>query len=852
MKFTIKPQTIYLFVGPSNCGKSFFSQNYLEPHLTSQFSNVQYISSDMCRRELLGDVLEDKYSSKMMHASEAAFKLLFLKLDESTRFPINADSVIVDTTGLTQEFRQQVVDIAKKNKYNIEMVVFAYKERSDYYAHHDGRRKDITAKHINRLFKDFFKEMNRRDFNYIHMIESIDFNQIAFQACFSDIKYDRAISNMKTNNSVYTVIGDVHGCLDELKELIVKVGFTITDDVIGYQDNHHLVLLGDYLDKGPKIEETIRFLYKNKAIVRIINGNHENFVHKYLGGELKKDKQTLDLIESFFDSCTLLENNEELKTMFFELHTKHTLPFFRTDRFIATHAPCRNSNLGKFTDGAQKSQRNYMYAKERNLPEGTNYQKHLEEVDLAFLKEDANRSHPFHVFGHIAMTDKMYLKNKIGLDTGCVYGNRLTSVTFFEDGKVKFTSVDSKQPVTEKLISPLFANDIKFDISVLEPREVGRIKWMGKDKINYVSGTMSPADKMNDSIESLEWGLNYYREKGYSQVILQKKYMGSRCNVYLFNDIEKCYAVSRNGFKIKQVDMKPVFEKLIKEFQVSLIDNEMILLDGELMPWSSLGKGLIDETYKAASRSIRNEVEFLQSSGFDRALFHSVLEYVSVKEDMINIDKKTMQEKIGNSKYNTMLEIGKVKFEGFGEKLNGLEIYDRQIELFGSEGILEFKPFNLLKAVKKDGSEFINNSQFFGYKETSNDDTLILDLNSDLCLFDAFDWYERMINDKELEGCVIKPDVVLPDVAPFLKVRNENYLHLVYGYDFKKENKFNRLFKQKNIKYKLRTSIKEFEIGQKMLEIPYKDITEENMKYLGLMASFVLEEKKERQLDPRL
>ena len=116
MKFIIKPQTIYLFVGPSNCGKSFFSQNFLEPHLNSEFQNVQYISSDICRRELLGDVMADKYEEKMMHASEAAFKLLFLKLDEVTKFPINADSVIIDTTGLTLEFRQQVVDIAKKIK----------------------------------------------------------------------------------------------------------------------------------------------------------------------------------------------------------------------------------------------------------------------------------------------------------------------------------------------------------------------------------------------------------------------------------------------------------------------------------------------------------------------------------------------------------------------------------------------------------------------------------------------------------------------------------------------------------------------------------------------------------------
>ena len=135
---TIKTQThtIIMLVGPSGSGKSAFAKNVLIPGLekpidpTKNFKpNVQYISSDNIRRELLG-FQADKFDSIMTESSDQAFKLLFTKLDMVTSYPVNAEFIIVDTTGLSEPFRNQVLDVAEKNNYNIDAIIFDYKKKS--------------------------------------------------------------------------------------------------------------------------------------------------------------------------------------------------------------------------------------------------------------------------------------------------------------------------------------------------------------------------------------------------------------------------------------------------------------------------------------------------------------------------------------------------------------------------------------------------------------------------------------------------------------------------------------------------------------------------------------------------
>ncbi len=121
--------TIFMLVGPTECGKTTFAKEVLMPRLSFEDeqknvkANVQYISSDSIRQELLGYDY-DKYDQVMLEASEQAFQLLYEKLRLVTSFPINAEFVVVDTTGLTEDFRSKVRDIAAENNYRLEVILF--------------------------------------------------------------------------------------------------------------------------------------------------------------------------------------------------------------------------------------------------------------------------------------------------------------------------------------------------------------------------------------------------------------------------------------------------------------------------------------------------------------------------------------------------------------------------------------------------------------------------------------------------------------------------------------------------------------------------------------------------------
>jgi len=88
--------------------------------------------------------------------------------------------------------------------------------------------------------------------------------------------------------------------------------------------------------------------------------------------------------------------------------------------------------------------------------------------------------------------------------------------------------------------------------------------------------------------------------------------------------------------------------------------------------------------------------------------------------------------------------------------------------------------------------------------------------------------------------------------VPYMKVRNPEYLSIIYGYDYRFPHKYRKLLKQKNITPKLRTSMQEYNLGLKMLSVPFHEISPAHESYREIAANLLFEVAKEKEIDPRL
>lgn len=769
MEITTSVHTIFMMVGATECGKSTFAGKVLIPGLRRENAelglraNVQYLSSDAIRQELLGGDY-DKYDQVMLEASEPAFRLLLDKLKLLTSFPVNAEFVVVDTTGLMEDFRSQVRDIAAQNGYRLEVVLFDYRKREDYYA--SERSKRIISNHLNRLRKEVLPVLSREGYDKIHKIRAKDFYEPStgksnpdYRVVVEDWEDYRAC--VLSEDKDYVVVGDVHECVDELASLLQGYGFRIDESGLmtpgDKAANTEVILVGDWIDKGGRTSDIVGFLHRNRKHFRFVLGNHENFVYKYVKGEIAGADKSL--MESYFASAIVLKDDEQLFGQFSEL-VEASKPFYRLigsagkPSFYVTHAPCRNKYVGKLSPEAVRHQRNFRLDREASTDE-----------QLAFLKTEAVRNHPYHLFGHVAASRSFSVGNKMHLDTGCVHGNALTAVRV--SSRLQFKSVKAQKAIVNEPLPQLFREEKQVSLAELEGESLRRLHYCSHNGINFISGTMSPADKDEAAgeLESLRKGLDYFANRGASEVVLQPKYMGSRCTVYLSRDAESSYAVSRNGYKVKGVELAPVYGRLLERFGAYMETEgvSLMILDGELLPWRAMGEGLIQRQFEPIGKALEAEIAFLKENGFEEAWGRLSDAFASsgFEQDQHRMAKGALNDKYGSHVYQTYKYVAssRASYVPLDQHGEALRVYGRQLELYAGDGELEFKPFALLKEVLANGEERLpqlKTSEL--YRFLNDDEMLVLDLTQEGSYEKAAQFFARLTVENGMEGVVIKPE----------------------------------------------------------------------------------------------
>lgn len=385
-----------------------------------------------------------------------------------------------------------------------------------------------------------------------------------------------------------------------------------------------------------------------------------------------------------------------------------------------------------------------------------------------------------------------------------------------------------------------------------------RIDWFCENKVNAFSPTISPAPKSPErkEIESIDKAIRYFYNNGVKEIIVEKKYMGSYCDIYLNENLEDTYFVSRNGHKIDHIDLeaaKNACEKLHARFDWTGL--QLIIIQSELMPWSAMGKGLIENEFGGYLNVHQNHCEHLMNSDLYKKI--EAVKDSEVYKQFIE-DKNTLPSKEFRAKYphhiirqyESLMEFKVLDLDIYKQSI---DIYETQINHFGQEGDIHFKPFNILKKVFDDGSEeFVNDN--LSYQEVNDDEFLYLLIDNEEKLNQTIDtvytWFSTLEQSNE-EGIVIKPrQAFIKGMPPAFKVRNNQYLTMIYGVNF--HDQYDYYIYKRNIGRKLECSINDWMLNWELLKVAYNEIDKENYFLKNLVLDRIMGEKAEAGLDTRL
>lgn len=397
----------------------------------------------------------------------------------------------------------------------------------------------------------------------------------------------------------------------------------------------------------------------------------------------------------------------------------------------------------------------------------------------------------------------------------------------------------------------------------LTPKEESRIRQAIKQRLMHVSPTISPAPKNmeRNEIESIFQALHYYAEHGVTEVILQPKFMGSYCDIYLHKDITKSRFFSRKGYDITRLitaealieAAQPVWDKL--NSQELWIGVDQMIIQAELLPWAALGKGLIERDFESYGLCHKENLDHVKSSNLYSLIEkeRATPEYQNYMADKAILSIKELQKKYPNHVISQFEATSRINIPDLSTYEESLEIYNQQVKIYGSDGKLEFKPFHILKAICDDESEIILDSHVEGFAAVSDEPYLVLDLlpqKIEESISLGYDFFNKLVG-QNMEGIVIKPEEVwVKDIAPMFKVRNLNYLQMIYGVNFR--DKYDYYLEKRRVAKKLKCSINEWNIAQALLHIPLAHINSSNEEYQALIRMRILEEDFEAQLDTRL
>jgi protein phosphatase len=349
-------------------------------------------------------------------ASAAAFDSLFYiaaKRLEAGRL------TVIDATNVQKKSRDQILHLAREQNVLAAAIVFDMpqslciernKERPDRnFGPH------VVQGHARELRRGI-KHLRKEGFRYVYIFTDPD------EAARAEILRTKLWNDKKDEAGPFDIIGDVHGCYDELRALLEKLGYRF-DQAAGVAlppENRRAVFLGDLCDRGPENTEVLRLVMNmtEAGHALCVPGNHDVKLLRKLRGADVKLSHGLDITVSQLEQ----EGPEfaEKAAAFLDGLVSHYV--LDRGRLVVSHAGLKESYQGRSSGRVREF---CLYGETTG---------ETDEFGLPVRLEWAGeyRGRALVVYGHVPSREPCFLNNTVCIDTGCVFGGRLSAYRYPE------------------------------------------------------------------------------------------------------------------------------------------------------------------------------------------------------------------------------------------------------------------------------------------------------------------------------------------------------------------------------------------------------------------------------------
>ncbi len=812
--------SLVVLVGVSGSGKSTFGR--------ANFKPTEVISSDFCR----GIVSDDENDQA---ATPQAFELL----NYIVGLRLAAGRLtVVDATNVQPDARKKLVALAREHDVLPVAIVLDMPERLCLERNAGRPDRDFGA-HVVRRQRDQLRRglrgLQREGFRTVHVLTS------PAEVANAVVTRTRLYNDLRHETGPFDVIGDIHGCRAELENLLVGLGYTVIRDEHGravgaHQHGRRAVFVGDLVDRGPDTPGVLRLVMGMVAAgdALCVPGNHENKLLRALRG--RKVQVTHGLAESLEQLDAESAEFRAAVEKFLDGLISHYV--FDGGNLAVSHAGILERYQGRASGRVREF---CLYG--QTTGETDEY-----GLPVRYPWAQEYRGKAMVLYGHTPVPTPEWINNTLCLDTGCVFGGRLTALrypereiisvpaeqVYYEPAKPFPANSDAlagptrREPevldITDVTGSRVIETAYQKRIGVREENAAAALEVMSRFATDprwllYLPPTMSPVATSSrpDLLEHPEQAFEAFRAEGVDAVVCEEKHMGSRAVVLVCRDLDSARA--RFGAPGEAIGSmwtrtgRPFFDvDLTRELLAGLrdgveraglfeaLDTSWVLLDAELLPWSVKAEQLLRDQYAAVGAAARASLPAAVSA-LEQAAASGV--------DVTDLLTRT-RSRLGNAEAFT------AAYRRYCWPIEGLTgVRLAPFQLLATEGATyQERPhtfhLDIADQLVAATPELVATTR-----------RLFIDTTDPTSTTKGTTWWEELTAAGG-EGMVVKPAANLTRgrkglAQPGLKVRGPEYLRIIYGPDYTEPDNMSRL-RQRHLGHKRSLALREYALGLEALD----------------------------------